>query len=76
MRGGDEKRARCERSRAGILYTHTHPLTRFPLTLFTLQLAADGLAAGFLDLGLQPGDTIAAWLPVDDADLVSEGRDD
>jgi len=41
-----------------------------------LQLAADGLAAGFLDLGLQPGDTIAAWLPGDDADLVSEERDD
>ncbi len=33
-------------------------------------MAADGLAAGFLDLGLQPGDTIAAWLPTDDVDLV------
>lgn len=33
------------------------------------QLAADGLAAGFLDLGLKPGDTIAAWLPADDVDL-------
>ena len=42
---------------------------------FTLQLAADGLAAGFLDLGLQPGDTIAALVPVDDADLVSGGME-
>lgn len=37
---------------------------------YALQLAADGLAAGFLDLGLKPGDTIAAWIPEDDADLV------
>ncbi len=35
------------------------------------QLAADGLAAGFLDLDMQPGDTIATWLPKDDVDLVS-----
>ncbi|TFJ85986.1 hypothetical protein NSK_002806 [Nannochloropsis salina CCMP1776] len=34
-----------------------------------IKLAADGLAAGFLDLGLKPGDTIAAWIPEDDADL-------
>lgn len=27
------------------------------------------MAAGFLDLNLQPGDTIAAWLAPDDADL-------
>lgn len=41
---------------------HSHPCQN-------TQLAADGLAAGFLDLGLQPGDTIAAWLPAEDVDL-------
>lgn len=37
----------------------------------SVKLAADGLATGFLDLGLSPGDTILAWLPADSADLVS-----
>lgn len=34
-----------------------------------VKLAADGLAAGFLDLGLKPGDTILAWLGKDVVDL-------
>ncbi len=47
----------------------THLLDRSPTRPPPPQLAADGLAAGFLDLGFQPGDTIAAWLPKDDVDL-------
>lgn len=46
-----------------------YPKGKEKWTRADVKLAADGLAAGFLDLGLQPGDTIAAWLPAEDVDL-------